>query len=112
MEFLAGWAVVSIFVGMIGSDRKYGFWGSFALSFFLSPLIGILIILFTKTEAEVLHKTELETKQLEVLDSISKNTATDVKPTLTDELNKLAELRNTGYLTDTEFEAAKAKLLK
>lgn len=35
-------------VGQLGKNRKIGFGWSFALSIFLSPLIGLIITLFSK----------------------------------------------------------------
>ena len=35
-------------VGQIGKNRKIGFGWSFALSFFLSPIIGVIITLCSK----------------------------------------------------------------
>jgi hypothetical protein len=35
-------------VGQLGKNRKIGFGWSFALSIFLSPIIGLIITLFSK----------------------------------------------------------------
>lgn len=35
-------------VGQLGKNRKIGFGWSFALSLFLSPIIGLIITLFSK----------------------------------------------------------------
>lgn len=37
-------------VGQLGKKRKIGFGWSFALSLFLSPIIGLIITLFSKKE--------------------------------------------------------------
>ena len=39
---------VSVLVGLLGRNRKIGFGLSFILSLFLSPLIGLIITLFSK----------------------------------------------------------------
>lgn len=36
------WAIACILVAMIGKNREIGFWWSFALSFVLSPIIGLI----------------------------------------------------------------------
>ena len=40
--------VVSALIGQLGSKREIGFGWSFALSLFLSPIIGLIITLFSK----------------------------------------------------------------
>lgn len=39
---------LSVLVGLLGRNRKIGFGLSFVLSLFLSPLIGLVITLFSK----------------------------------------------------------------
>lgn len=39
---------LSALVGQLGKNRKIGFGWSFALSLFLSPIIGLIITLFSK----------------------------------------------------------------
>jgi hypothetical protein len=36
--------VVSLIVGLIGRNRKFGFWGYFFASLLLSPIIGLLLV--------------------------------------------------------------------
>ncbi|AFU69139.1 hypothetical protein P700755_002362 [Psychroflexus torquis ATCC 700755] len=51
MEQLVGLIVLvglSALVGQLGKKRKIGFGWSFALSVFLSPIIGLIITLFSK----------------------------------------------------------------
>jgi hypothetical protein len=42
-EILFGWILFSILIGLLGQNRKIGFWGAFLFSFLLSPIIGLLI---------------------------------------------------------------------
>jgi hypothetical protein len=46
-EFWISWLVFAVVVGLISSSRGKGFAGSFLLSLFLSPIIGLLIVLLT-----------------------------------------------------------------
>ena len=39
-----------IVVGVIGSDRTIGFWGAFFISLIFSPVIGIIVVLLSKTK--------------------------------------------------------------
>lgn len=40
--------LISALVALIGKDRKIGYGWSFVLCLFLSPIIGLIIILFSK----------------------------------------------------------------
>lgn len=40
--------IISCGIGCIGSKRKIGFGWAFAFSFFLSPIIGLIIVLCSK----------------------------------------------------------------
>lgn len=40
--------IISALVALIGKDRKIGYGWSFVLCLFLSPIIGLIIILFSK----------------------------------------------------------------
>lgn len=42
------WLIVSALVALLGSNRKIGYGWSLLLCLFLSPLIGLIIILFSK----------------------------------------------------------------
>lgn len=48
METILVLAVLSALVALIGRNRKIGYGWSFVLCFFLSPIIGLIIILFSK----------------------------------------------------------------
>ena len=37
--------IVSFIVGMLGKNRKFGFWGYFFGSLLLTPIIGLLLVL-------------------------------------------------------------------
>ncbi|PKP08881.1 MAG: hypothetical protein CVU09_13625 [Bacteroidetes bacterium HGW-Bacteroidetes-4] len=40
--------LISALVALVGKDRKIGYGWSFVLCLFLSPIIGLIIILFSK----------------------------------------------------------------
>lgn len=40
--------IISALVALLGQNRKIGYGWSFALCLFLSPIIGLIIILFSK----------------------------------------------------------------
>ena len=37
--------LLSYIIGKIGKNRKFGFWGYFLCSIFLTPVVGILLVL-------------------------------------------------------------------
>lgn len=43
-KILAVTIVLSFFIGLLGANRKWGFWGYFFGSILLTPIIGILLI--------------------------------------------------------------------
>ena len=47
MEFflILIWSAVCLVVAAIGAGKKIGFWGAFFVSFFLSPIIGLIVVL-------------------------------------------------------------------
>jgi hypothetical protein len=48
MEKLVFLVVIAALVALLGKNRKIGYGWSFALCLFLSPIIGLIIILFSK----------------------------------------------------------------
>jgi len=45
MYFLLIYLIASILVGLLGTNRKFGFWGYFFGSMLLSPMVGIILVL-------------------------------------------------------------------
>jgi len=43
--------IFSLLVGKLGENRKIGFGWSFVLSLFLTPIIGLIITLFSKKKS-------------------------------------------------------------
>ncbi|MGV8118929.1 MAG: hypothetical protein AB2L14_04105 [Candidatus Xenobiia bacterium LiM19] len=39
------YVILSILLGLMGYNRKFGFWGYFFGSMLLTPLVGILLVL-------------------------------------------------------------------
>lgn len=133
--FFIIWLLLGIGVGAFADSRGRSGFGYFLLSFFFSPLLGLIILLITanlKEQAanEEWRRREQENrdfdlkreheKQLESLRVIAaaqqtstvKTTASSSSVSIADELDKLASLRDRGVLTSDEFEAQKGALLK
>lgn len=85
------WILFSSIVAYLGSTRKIGAMGAFAVSFVLSPLIGFLVVIFSKPVPSEIR--------VQPVASVS------------DEIGKLNVLYKDGVLTKEEFEIEKAKIL-
>jgi hypothetical protein len=47
-HFLFGlliWVGAAWVIGQLGRDKRYGFMGNFLISFFFSPIVGVLVLL-------------------------------------------------------------------
>lgn len=107
---IISWLFFSTLVGLIGINRKIGFGGAFFLSLLLSPLIGLVFALVSKSLSEEKHENEviaLQQKQNKLLSNIDKGSASSI----TDDLIKINELYEKGVIDKDEFEKIKAKLI-
>lgn len=52
MMFYLVYFVASILVGLLGINRKFGFWGYFFGSLLLSPLLGVILVLASSDRRE------------------------------------------------------------
>lgn len=106
MDIFLGWIIFSLAVGAIGANRNIGFGGAFFLSLFLSPVIGLIFTLVSKSDDQIKFETELLSnakKQTEgILNAGGKS--------FTDELFKLKSLLDSGLITREEFEIEKENL--
>ena len=50
--FWGSYIMLSVLFGMLGKDTKLGFWGVFLMSIFLTPGIGLLVILTAKPKSK------------------------------------------------------------
>lgn len=105
------WLVVSVFVDVFRSDDLNGWMKAFWCVFVLAlPLLGVLIYLIARGG---------KMRQRAIDDAAARDTAARqyIQQTAgsgasaSDELAKLARLREDGVLSDAEFQAQKAKIL-
>ncbi|MFE3846614.1 hypothetical protein ACFX5D_01360 [Flavobacterium sp. LB3P45] len=89
MEIFFVWIIASFIVGIIGSNRKIGFGSSFFISLLLSPLIGLIFVLTSKSKES---------------DNVQNNS-------IADEIEKLQNLRNNNSITEYEFIRLKNKII-
>lgn len=104
------WFLGAFIVGFFGIDRKIGYWGSFFASVFLSPLIGLIITLFSETNANAAYKK----KQLELLENRNNETTTvEVFPKTSKEerLKELADLKSKELISEEEYITSRKKII-
>lgn len=39
------WSTLALIIGLLGVNRKFGFWGYFCASLFFTPLLGLILVL-------------------------------------------------------------------
>ena len=97
MEFailLLIYVIICIVVGNASKKYNLGYWGGVLISFFLSPIIGLLIMVLSGRK----------TTNVTVVNS---NNSLSVP----DELAKLKKLLDDEVITKSEYETQKSKLL-
>ena len=104
------WLLVIVFGDIFRSKDLSGgvkaIWVLFVITF---PFLGILIYLIARG-GKMHERAEAAAKQQQAaFDDYVKQTAG--ASSTTDQLSKLADLKQQGVLTDAEFEAQKAKIL-
>ena len=72
------------------------------------PLIGVLIYMFARGDSMNRRAAKRQRESEESFRAYVQEAST---PSTADELNKLAELRKSGAITDQDYEQAKAKVL-
>src|SRR6516165_3233950 len=108
--FIWIWLLITVFVDLFRSDDLSG-WGKAAWAIFIIviPLIGVLIYLIArggKMQQRAMQQAQQQEQQFR---SYVQEAAQSSSPT--DELAKLADLKERGVLTDAEFESQKAAIL-
>ena len=51
LYFWGTYIMLSIIFGIIGKQTKLGFWGTFLISLFLTPAVGMLVIISAKPKS-------------------------------------------------------------
>lgn len=128
MDLLIGipaWLIASVVVGAVAASRGRSGFGFFLISFLLSPLIGLLVLLLVRNYAEEDRQWRARrdaTRRASPLQSPAVTTtatgggstrapdATGMELRIS-QLERLAALRSGGVLNDTEFEEQKRQLL-
>jgi len=86
-----------LLVAIAGHNRQIGFLNAFLISFFTTPIIGLIVTVLTKPIDELQMSYNKSQK-------INENN-------ISTEIEKLYELKEKGIINDSEFENSKKKLL-
>lgn len=116
MSAIVFWLVLSVLVGAIGSNRKIGFATALFVALFLSPLVGFIVVLFSKSKASIEQERRLDAMQREQTDALRRLSGQPVIATgpymvndivLPADYNarvaRLKDLRDRGIITQEEF---------
>jgi hypothetical protein len=109
--FMWIWLVISIFADILRS-HDLGGWGKALWTIFVIflPFLGVLVYLIARG-----HKMNERTlQQAQVQDEAARAYIRETvasAPTSADEIAKAAQLRDSGAITDEEYQALKAKAL-
>ncbi|MFT3936216.1 MAG: hypothetical protein QM726_21485 [Chitinophagaceae bacterium] len=68
--FIVCWIVFAFLVALLGATRKIGFGKSLISAILLTPIIGIIIALLSKSKKDQLSKEDIARKSKEYLDLI------------------------------------------
>jgi len=71
IPFLFLWITLSIVTGIIGSSREIGFI-AFLLSFFFSPLVGLIIVFDSRKKTIVEHEHQSIENQKKIIAMLEK----------------------------------------
>ena len=96
MEFIVFYLFFALGVGWVAGEKTLGFMGGFLLSLILTPIIGFIITLFYPSKSSVENRIKMARTETSVAD----------------ELKKISNLRDTGAITEEEFQEFKGRLLK
>jgi hypothetical protein len=104
------WVLLSVFADLFRTDMSGWAKALWAVFVILLPLIGVLVYLIV--HGGQMH--ERARQQAVAMDQAQRDYIKTVagSESTADELAKLADLRNRGVITDAEFDAQKAALLR
>ena len=109
------WLVITIIIDIFRSDDLSG-WGKAGWTLLVVFLtwLGVLMYLIARgkgmNERRFAEAARMQQAQEQYIRSVASDGGAST-PSAADQLAKLAELRDSGALTDAEFQAQKAKIL-
>ena len=105
------WLVISVFIDIFRSDDLSG-WGKagWTIVVLFLPLLGVLIYLIARGDKMQQRRIDDSVAQKQATDDYIRSAARGGTG-VADELTKLGQLRDSGTLTEDEYQQQKAKLL-
>jgi hypothetical protein len=106
MVFIFLWGFFAMIVGLIASDKAMGFWGGFLLSLLLSPVIGVIIVLFSKSK-------QTHIMEQRVINSLDHQPKPQQAPSLSviQQLSELEDLKSKNLVTEEEYTRLRGKIM-
>jgi hypothetical protein len=108
--FLWIWLVISIFSDLIRSDMSGWAKAGWTIGIIVVPFLGVLLYLIVNGTDMNQRSADDAQAYEEGVQNYIRNVAGSGK-SQSDELSDLASLHNSGALSDSEYEAAKAKVI-
>lgn len=106
------WLLIVIFMDIFRSRDMGGLakalWVIFVI---ILPFLGVLVYLIVRGGSMHERAAQQAAQQQKALDEYVRHTAGTPGTSTADQLSKLADLKEKGVISDSEFEAQKAKLL-
>lgn len=110
--FIWIWILITVFIDIFRSNDLNGWikalWCIFVI---ILPFLGVFIYLIARGGKMQERKLEDVAEQKNAFDAYVRETAGASGGDVTSQLSELASLKSRGVLTDSEFEAQKAKVL-
>jgi ABC-type multidrug transport system fused ATPase/permease subunit len=104
------WLLIAVFMDIFrSSDMGGGAKALWVLFVIILPFLGVLVYLIARGGKMHERAAQQAAQQQQAFDAYVKQAAGT--GSTTDELAKLADLKQSGAITDAEFEAQKAKIL-
>jgi uncharacterized membrane protein YcjF (UPF0283 family) len=106
------WLLIMVFMDVFRSHDMSG-WAKalWVIFIIILPFLGVFVYLIARGGKMHERAAQQAAQQQKAFDQYVKQAAGTPGESSADQLHKLADLKSQGVLTDTEFEAQKAKIL-
>ncbi len=106
------WLLIMVFMDIFRSHDMGG-WAKalWVIFIIILPFLGVLVYLIARGGKMHERAAQQAAQQQKAFDAYIKQTAGASGDTTADQLSKLADLKSQGVITDSEFDAQKAKIL-
>jgi uncharacterized membrane protein YcjF (UPF0283 family) len=106
------WLLITVFMDVFRSHDMGG-WAKalWVIFIIILPFLGVFVYLIARGGKMHERAAQQAAQQQKAFDQYVKQAAGTPGESSADQLHKLADLKSQGVLTDTEFEAQKAKIL-